>query len=417
MHSSRSSQTATMTFQPTYNPMPVFILALVAVAFLAHRRLKRQTTLSSLPDILGLLDPKNTTSSDLLWMRSVPNARLRHAFNLSNTFVTDDNVVHKTFVRNAKDLIQPTNPTDMAQRATLIVEQSTAATLSSRGEIPFPVFIGRVTFKVILGSLFNVNHLEMGDDDIDVVANGINDLWQRSKVSTDCDPILLGSINSRLSKWLPGIDNPLNFVIPTFETMWRVVAVTVALVLRDEHTRCALSEYLCNPSHRQFTHWPEDYNGASVEALIRESLRLHPPTRRISRAVPVFPSLISFLPSFLQRYLVRVTFANIGALHRNCQIWGTDFASFDAMRHHPSTIKGLSEEQRWNRTHGVLAFGAGPLKCIAFNWAPQLVGIIVAAILETEGDTLNIVAGPKIGGREGWDGWKVLTGGVSHIDC
>ncbi|KAJ3488552.1 hypothetical protein NLI96_g2766 [Meripilus lineatus] len=383
-----------------YGPLIVFLIG--GVYLIIARSKSHKVTCSSLPDILGLLSPQRTPLMDLLQTRSIPNSRLRHAFNLSNTFVTSDKDVHTKFVKEAKSLIRTTPDMwfEIAQRTLTIVEQCTPAPMNSSIDIPYHVFIQRVVLKAIMASLFKVNPSEMVDQDVDIVANGINDLWQISKVCKDGNPSLLSSVNTRLVKWVPHVDNPLNLVIPTFETMWRVVAVTVALIIRNSNTKYLFSEYLSNPTHTQYELWPDDSQTPSVDALIRESLRLHPPTRRISRAIPMFPCIAPFLPSCFQRSLTQVAVADVGTVHRNSQIWGPDADSFDAMRHHPKIKASLSESLRRSREQGMLAFGAGPLKCVAYNWAPQFVGIVVAAVLEEEGVLFRIAEGSVIGGRE-----------------
>ena len=54
-----------------------------------------------------------------------------------------------------------------------------------------------------------------------------------------------------------------------------------------------------------------------------------------------------------------------------------------------------------------MGFGVGRLKCVASVWAPQAADVIVAAICDMLEKGLSIEEGQRIGGREGWEGWRV----------
>lgn len=87
--------------------------------------------------------------------------------------------------------------------------------------------------------------------DIDLVTLGINDLWTLSKSST-YRPDLLEAVNARLRLWLPTYANPLEIIIPTYETMWRVVAVAVALAHDNLHALPVFTQLMEQPTHEQY---------------------------------------------------------------------------------------------------------------------------------------------------------------------
>ena len=134
---------------------------------------------------------------------------------------------------------------------------------------------------------------------------------------------------------------------------------------------------------------------------MQEVLRLYPPTRRISRVVPVssFPILSVLFPRLFIRNLTIA--ADIEALQRD-SVWGNSRGEFDPARHQPQRC---TEQQ----SDTLLAFGAGKLTCVAKNWAPQAAAVITAALLNPVGVGKDLVveAGSAIGGREGWEGWSV----------
>jgi hypothetical protein len=152
-------------------------------------------------------------------------------------------------------------------------------------------------------------------EDLRVVAMGISQLWDRSKGQlTTGDAILLVEVNKRLQSWLPHIPfaTPLDIVIPTWETMWRVVGITLAYAGCDvdmAHTFEALSE---QPTKDVFMRMSSAV-GYSPEMVILEVLRMYPPTRHIARQVDEPHPLESLLP---QRILATITDIFPSALER-----------------------------------------------------------------------------------------------------
>ncbi|EEB89235.1 hypothetical protein MPER_12693 [Moniliophthora perniciosa FA553] len=147
-----------------------------------------------------------------------------------------------------------------------------------------------------------------------------------------------------------------------------------------------------------------DNGNSSAQSIIMEVLRLHPPSRHIHRAIPS-----RFIPAFLEGIVGRrhhLEIADIESVHLSPEIWGKESAgAFDPMRH----------EGPQSRDRQTLAFGAGPLQCIAKNWAPMaaamIVGAMIARIRPDAGETsemqFKVVEGGCIGGRCGWEGWRV----------
>ncbi|KZT11154.1 uncharacterized protein LAESUDRAFT_642033, partial [Laetiporus sulphureus 93-53] len=397
-----SMLTANMHLYASYASSFLFALLCVLISTcIRHlRRTMQARRLTTYEDIRALLDPPLSLTEQLC-SRAIPNARLKRAFQIYSTFVRGDIAAHSSFTRDAARFISARNIpwarfADVANDAVALYLPRSADT------IMFDTFISRVTIHVVLVGILGADSEHVGIDplDVDVVTSGINDLWVKSKASAPLPPNLLEDVNSRLRRWLPALANPLEFVIPAYETIWRVVATAVALNHDNEETRNSFLLFLQEPDADQFRRFTGE--SASVEATIQEVLRLYPPTRRISRAVTIYP--FPFLPYLISKYLSReiIVAADIEALQRSA-VWGHLAMQYDPLRHHPQRCNDAQRQT-------LLAFGAGKLTCVAKNWAPQAAALIVAAVFDRVGvdKAFKIEAGREIlGGREGWEGWIV----------
>jgi cytochrome P450 len=93
--------------------------------------------------------------------------------------------------------------------------------------------------------------------------------------------------------------------------------------------------------------------------------------------------------------------ADIEEILREPSIWNDDAHMFKPERHRTASpdMKGAQK----------LIFGHGPLRCVAALWAPDAAAIISATIMEEcEKSGWIVVKGDKIGGRTGWEGWRLI---------
>ncbi|PCH38537.1 hypothetical protein WOLCODRAFT_65482 [Wolfiporia cocos MD-104 SS10] len=381
----------------------IFILCSLVYAqvYRASSTTKR-INLSSSNEIRNLLDPP-TPLAEQLTARATSNARLMRAFSIHSTFVHGDIDTHTTFTKAAVELISRHRLpwTLFADIASNVVD----AHLHRLSSVAFDTFISRITLHVVIVGLLQLepSFYKIDPDDLDVVAGNINRLWTMSKTTTEIPSHMLAEVNVRLHRWLPTYSNPIEFVIPVYETLWRVIAVTVALNHNRSDVRAVFAAFLSQPDSRRYHYIPD--GDPSVEVVMQEVLRLYPPTRRISRTYTASDFNLKYLPSFLAQCMTRTItqVADIEALQRD-SVWGVDVNDYDPMRHLPQRC---GEAQR--RT--LLAFGAGKLTCVAKTWAPHAAAVIVATILDRVGDgdktEFEVVAGGGIGGRSGWDGWRI----------
>ncbi|KAH9930844.1 uncharacterized protein B0H18DRAFT_1116554 [Fomitopsis serialis] len=389
--------------QSTMSPYYAYVaFALLCTSYACYynycsRRRNDLVRLTSLDDIEHLLSPPVSLTAQLQ-SRALANARLKPAFGIDSTFVNGDLAAHGAFTRFAINLISPRNLP--WSRLADIAKGTVTVQLCDRGSIPFDTLVRRLVMYVILVGLLEeyVDESAIAVDDIDLVTGGINELWALSKTST-YRPDLLEEVNMRLRCWLPNMTNPMEIIIPTYETMWRVVAVATALGHDNTQAIPLFSALLQQPTTERYRQCTDD--SFSADAFMQEVLRLYPPTRRISRVVPVTTSSIlsRFCPRLFTRY---ITFAaDVEALQCD-SLWANSRREFDPSRHH---LQRSTEQQRKT----LLAFGTGKLTCVAKNWAPQAAAIMVAAILDQVGAEKDFALEPgkAIGGREGWEGWFV----------
>ena len=381
----------------------VLFLGLLSALLRSLFQREKRIVVSKISDIVALLDPPGSSISDLLLARARPNTRLVHSFGLQNTFVSADSVTRKQFVTRARDILcQHTR--NFAAFPDLVRGDVAGSALHLRSpsrhpSLPFATFVQVATLRVVVGSLLGGNIPEDNDDETVFVVEAINDLWTLSKKSRAAPASLLESLNMHLRQWMPEqYERPLDFVIPAYETMWRVVAVAVARAIHDRGACAAFSAYLESPNQEQFVRF-EDAQ-PSVEAFISEVLRLHPPSRRLARAVPSRRLGVFKFPLWAPSATHVV---DIEALHMDTAIWGSDAGVFDPMRFHESRLS-------YDQKNAFIPFSYGPLRCVAFKEAPRFAAIVAAAVLEIVSAPdagYRLVCGERIGRREGWEGWSI----------
>ncbi|KAH7911888.1 cytochrome P450 [Hygrophoropsis aurantiaca] len=353
-------------------------------------------TKTSTEEIRALLNPAGVSLEALLKARAIPNQRLASALGITSTFVSSDPHVHDNFTRTAKSLISAVNPKEDWDGWFELMKTMEACIdhcLPQQHSADYATFMQTVTFSTIVVGLLGADITAIDPHDVAFVTRSINERWTLSKTNPSLPPGLLEEINKHIFRWVPDRDKfpvPLNYIIPAYETMWRVVGIAMVYAQREEVIRQAFLDFGDNPTVPQFEAFKLK-PGPSVEAVIREVLRLHPPTKHISRIVEVpacpFAKVVAEV-------------ADIETVQRT-QTYGEDAGEFNPMRYHPNAME-LGGDRPF------FAFGYGKLKCVAASWAPMAAGLLVAKIFERIDDiTFGLTEGPAIGGREGWEGWSI----------
>ncbi|KAL4960549.1 uncharacterized protein BDV14DRAFT_204648 [Aspergillus stella-maris] len=193
---------------------------------------------------------------------------------------------------------------------------------------------------------------------------------------------------------LDPVSNPLNLILPGFETLWRVV-LRLFIVLHNgespenEHCKSALVEFMRNPAHAQFYCQLDNHTDASISAeyVVLEALRLYPPTRRVRRA---------FEDSDPNSTITTVA-ADVEAVYLDTQTWGPDAIEFT-----PGRWMALSSAQK----DSFLAFDAGPsVSPASKSFRPMVIGLLVGLLLEGVG---------KRDEDENGASWKLVFGSDSQ---
>lgn len=410
------------TLRPYQTAAVIFLVTLLYlyVSALLKKRTSKHTTHHRLvQEIIDILHPRSVSVVVLLKERAEANRRLARAFHISNTFVSSDPDVHKTFVARAQHLMKTAQRHGWAHFQEIAID-AVQWQLLQHDHHPFPPepnsfqfnsFVQNVTLIVVLVGILQVDTpvQSFSYKDVTLVATHITTLWASSKKSNPIPPALLEELTTHLRRLVVDeaqYPNPLEFVIPTWETLWRVVATTVAYSYSDKEIRKTFKKFSACPSDHSFRGGDQASEAdvsVSVKAVVSEAMRLHPPSKHIGRSKSrMCQRWPRFLETWIQPGILTVKrTADIEKLLR-CNIWGPDADEFRPSRHSPHLI--LPDQTQALK----FAFGYGPLRCIATSWAPMAAGVISGAILdELDINGYVLEAGAVIGGREGWNGWMI----------
>ncbi|KAG1863595.1 hypothetical protein DFJ58DRAFT_773978, partial [Suillus subalutaceus] len=278
-----------------------------------------------------LLNPPDIPISALLRARSIPNQRLVKALALKDGW----------------------------SRLVDVAETCVNRFLQAES-LEYATFVRSVTLSVVLAGLLGTDIEDLDPADVAFVTKAINDRWAQSKSSTALTTEVLDRINHHIIQ---------------------MAAIAVVYSNRNCQLRDAFMSYNENPTDVQFRAFANEGTGAqpSVEAIVSEVLRLHPPTRHITRAV--------------------IDVADVEEAQKSL-VFGSDTESFNPMRFHENHSAPTRDQ--------LYAFGHGRLKCVAASWAPPAAAVITAKIIaKLDGVAFTLQEGPHIGKREGWEGWSI----------
>lgn len=198
-------------------------------------------------DIISFRRINVRTLGERLVIRALPNQRLIAAFGINNAFTTIDPWVHKRFVRYATELINRVNADNEEWRHLSLLGQDILTRYivesghdlgDQHRRLHLTSTVRTLCFCVVLHFLFP------GVEDFDLqaarsVTNDINHLWVQSKdASRPVSRREQDRLVTKIRRMIPATgqlydlsgreeqSNPLNIILPAFETLWRVVLLT-----------------------------------------------------------------------------------------------------------------------------------------------------------------------------------------------
>ncbi|KAI5294868.1 hypothetical protein KEM52_003007 [Ascosphaera acerosa] len=313
--------------------------------------------------------------------RAIPNDRLKKAFGIANAFTSHDAAFILKFRQNVNSLLNIRQDVwhDLAVELDMVFNESHFAEA-----LPLASIAQCSAMLTALRVLFSRPMSELDLDDVKFVADYVHTAWLKSKDSNALDVSPFSDdlvIQFFLESFCPGIDverpaeNPLNLILPAFETMWRVV-LRLVLVVRDELEWREMLIQAVERSPNSAPHPTEDKDAVTVTDLVTEALRLYPPTRRVYRMWE-FPT--SAADVVTKRKLVR---ADIEQAHLDTGFWGEDAAIFNPRRWHGGS-----------HCHAeIMSFGAGKFTCPAkHDFAPKAIAMMAGVILRR----FDVLNGPE----------------------
>ena len=198
--------------------------------------------------------------------RAIPNQRLVRAFQIDNGFTTSDAVYGRQFRRQAVQAIRQVTSTNRGGWNQIATVTREIATTYFRGSMSddradLDLIVQVVTMKAVLSMFFEVDATTYTDAAAFEIARRINLLWMQSKSTTGHQSADFSSLKSLLQgvglDWTDSKDNPLNILLPAYETLWRVVArCLIEVVFRpsaNTQWRPLLQTFIAKPTPGTFS--------------------------------------------------------------------------------------------------------------------------------------------------------------------
>ncbi|KAF1350220.1 hypothetical protein BDV97DRAFT_369684 [Delphinella strobiligena] len=312
--------------------------------------------------------------------RAGPNQRLVTAFDISNCFVTSNAIVCSTFRSEASKLLRLEDEGWREMRNLVAISLKTHIPASQKTVKVMPK-VQFISMKLVLHALCGHEGNPADDQRIYKLASEVNRQWIWSKkgdMSTGSRlPNIKRTLGELLPEWkeagFPAAKNPLNLLLPGYETTWRVVLRgLIEVAFRDIEMaglyETVLKAFFDDPTQEQLYNVRSKESGSgyrtmSASTIAKEALRLYPPTRRIYRRYESAGGVT-----------VNAA-ADIEALQRNVKFWGDHASAFD-----PSRWTFVTEE---DERKDFFAFGSSPFPCIAKAAHPGMMpfGVGMVALL------------------------------------
>ncbi len=299
--------------------------------------------------------------------RAMPNQRLVKAFDIDNAFTTKDDEYRKSFKREAKATMSALKEVDwkrIAGHADALLHH-----VLEGKQCCLDSLVRSISLKITLHTLFKLDPMKMDNESIEEITSSINDLWVESKCSVEPSAPTKEKLRHALAQFLPhaefsGQGNPLNFILPAYETLWRVVlSCFIEVTFREgalPDWKLELVRFIEDPTRDKLTSASCD-TSVPVAFIINEALRLYPSTKSVYREFRMET-----------KRTTDVVIADIEKCHRIPSIWGINADRFD-----PSRWKNSEAKAR----EAFMPFGYSKFTCPAKSvYGPMIIAVLVAAL-------------------------------------
>ncbi|KAI1082111.1 hypothetical protein F5B20DRAFT_534384 [Whalleya microplaca] len=360
--------------------------------------------------------------SDRLSFRALPNTRLIRAFDLLNSFTTLDENVHNRFLKSARDIVHTMDAGRWA-RLSQVANQALDLALYDLDPPMAPLHLAPLArtfcFITIIHLLFQADLKQVNVGQARIATEAINHLWVQSKdplreVSRRDQDRLQAALRALLPErfpWSPE-DNPLNLIMPSYETMWRVVLLTfISAAFQSAQDTMAQFQGVVESVPQCLGQ--NDIREKVALAFATEGLRLYPPTKSVYRGV---------LGAEGSRNTCNLLAANIEKCHRDRTIWGDDALQFRPSRFcsEQDINPRLSKDMR----QAYMPFGVGKHECPAKagfgNRAIIILVVSLAKRLGSKNSGSEFILGsdkfqgnlktPLPSGRKDMENWRLNVG-------
>lgn len=199
------------------------------------------------------------TASERLKLRAKPNERLIQAFEINNSFTTEDMATHRRFLHDAIEIINlPNKDSGAWERIGCVAEEYMRQFASTadcpHGPIDLAPMVRVMSLGAVLAALYPLQPRPLKVEVARTATDAINKLWTLSKTKKAISEMPrasneLQSLKAALQALLPGINSDpstvLGEIMPAYETLWRVVLLAfVHVAFRSQHVEA--SNYLAH---------------------------------------------------------------------------------------------------------------------------------------------------------------------------
>lgn len=259
---------------------------------------------------------KSCSPQAQLEARTLPNARLETTFGVNNAFTTQNMKTAGAFKSTARSLLrnathirkkvdetgEPTSIDTDANWEQIIsqIQKTIREEITGGHEIMnLAEVVQYITLRISMHVLFGTKIETLEDRDaMKYIAKTINILWIRSKnkpAANQNDWSQERRLHQHLFD-LTGLDptndllNPMNLILPAYETMWRAVLRGILeIYFRDHPDSQQWQEVLrgfMTISQKEIFHRYDAMDKICPIDIVKEIMRMYPPTRRVNRRFP-----------------------------------------------------------------------------------------------------------------------------------